>query len=286
MTDSAHRTYCVGLCGNQVNITYNNLEAKEFLDFLFKDLVPAQSYPVCQQYALLMVGKPVKMSLWKGEKQLYFGESKHALAYVLVNEVIYEIINNNQVDLAFHAAFVSRGNRGVLFPGLSGAGKSSLAAWLTAQGYTYHTDELVFIARDGQMFPFTRPISLRADSFSALSVYIDFQHDDILSGKEGVIVSHRSLNSCWAPLSPSVDLIVHPEFTTKRQAALTKLSSGQSCMKLFKSYVNARNISGHGFKDIADIARKATSYDLTFGGFNDIRTTLEPLLDETFSDTP
>lgn len=134
---SGHKAYRAGLFGTTVEIEYNSDEAGAFLHYLFQDLPPDEAPLSDRRFEVLFVGKPTRMSLWYEERQLYFGVSKHALASILAGEILYECVVNNKVDLAIHAAALTCGDCGILLPGKSGSGKSSLAAWLTAEGCTY-----------------------------------------------------------------------------------------------------------------------------------------------------
>ena len=278
MINSNCGTFRVGLFEIDVDIDYNSAESRELVEFLFQDLPRSGSPVSARRFEVLIVGKPAKMSLWLGEKQLYFGGSKQALAHILVNEVIYDCITNNNNDHAIHAAAFCIGDRGVMMPGKSGSGKSSLAAWLTAQGYTYLTDELVLLSEAGRIRPFTRPLSLKSPADEMLTRLLSLKTDEILVGEHGTMVPHRSLNRHWTSINPSLDLLIYPEFIKGHRATLTKISSASSCLKLMDCYVNARNIPDHGFSKIAALTRRATSYDLKFGSFDDLSPILQPLL--------
>jgi hypothetical protein len=128
MIDDKCGTFRVGLFEIGVDIDYNSDESRELIEFLFQDLPRSESAVSGRRFEVLIVGKPAKMSLWLGEKQLYFGESKQALAHILVNEIVYDCITNNNNDHAIHAAAFCIGDRDVMMPGKSGSGKSSLAA--------------------------------------------------------------------------------------------------------------------------------------------------------------
>ena len=47
--------------------------------------------------------------------------------------------------MLFHAAALTWQSRGILLPAFTGAGKSTLTAWLLGQGFSYLTDELAFV---------------------------------------------------------------------------------------------------------------------------------------------
>lgn len=277
---NGHRgIYTVGLFGRTVEIAYNNEEARDFIHFLFQDLPPDDAPISSRRFDVLFVGKPARMSLWQEEKQLYFGESKHALAYILAGEILHECIVDNSADQALHAAALACGDRGILLPGKSGSGKSSLAAWLTSRGCTYLTDELVLLSREGLIGAFTRPLSLRHPTVAALSSSVHIDAAECLMGEAGSMVPHRCLNPWWAASTPRLSCIVFPEFIEDHPATLTRLSKAQGCMQLIGCYVNARNFAGHGLSEIAGLARDVASYTLKFGHFSDVMQVLQPLLE-------
>jgi hypothetical protein len=67
--------------------------------------------------------------------------------------------NENYVVL--HAGAVSYNGIGIIFPADSYSGKSTLTAEFVKQGATYYSDEYAVISRDGRLFPYIKPISLR-----------------------------------------------------------------------------------------------------------------------------
>jgi hypothetical protein len=261
-----------------IEIGYNNAESKNLLDFLFLDLPPTGKKILDRHFDVLMVGKPAKISLWLGEEKYYHGESKYDLAYILINEIIYSCITNNRVDHAIHAAAISIDGQGILFPGKSGSGKSSLAAWLTASGGDYLTDELALISQDGTIKSFTRPISLKTQSFELLTRHYPLNQDDLLIGEKGAMIPHRSLQPrSTGGASAHLDMIIFPRFVKDHTGSLQPLSEAQSCMKIMECFVNARNMCDHGFHQIAKLAKRAKSYDLLFGSFGAITSALQTL---------
>lgn len=280
MIKSKRGTCRVGLFGTAVEIEYNNDEARELIHFLFRDLSPDGAPVSNRRFDVIMVGKPARISLWQEEKQLYFGESKHALASILVNEILYECIVNNSADQALHAAALACGDKGILLPGKSGSGKSSLAAWLTVWGCTYLTDELVLLSPEGLIRSFTRPFTLRQPTLAALTPTVHIDQAECFVGEAGTMVPHRCLNPRWAASTPRLCCLVFPKFIEHHPATLTKLTNAQGCMQLMGCYVNARNFAGHGFSELAGFVREVPSYELKFGSFSDVMQVLLPLLEQ------
>lgn len=80
-------------------------------------------------------------------------------------EVTRLLLESCRPLIPVHAAAVSLDGRGVVLAGASHVGKSTLAGWLTAHGWSFLTDEVALLERrdDGRIWvhPFTRPIGVR-----------------------------------------------------------------------------------------------------------------------------
>ncbi|OQX20516.1 MAG: hypothetical protein BWK76_01090 [Desulfobulbaceae bacterium A2] len=271
----------VGLHGRTVEIISNNAEARCFLQFLFGDL-PPQGAPVSgRRFEVLFAGRPARLSLWHDDQQLYFGESPYELATQLVNEVLYECTVDNDSVHALHAAALNCGGRGIVLPGTSGCGKSSLAALLSAsvRGCAYLTDELALLASDGTIRAFTRPLALRPAALGALADHVRLAPEACLVGEQGAMVPHRCLNPDWNASTPHLDCLIFPHFEADRPAELIRLSPAQACMQLMGCQVNARNLAGHGLQALAGLARQTEAYSLRFGNFKQAFDLLQPILE-------
>lgn len=278
MNSVEYPCYAAGLGEARSEIDYNGIEARELIDFLFRDFPIPKGPVLSRRFGVVVAGTPARMSLWLGEKQIYFGDSKQLLAHFLINEIFYDCIVSNTSSQAVHAAAVSSSRKSLLLPGKSGSGKSSLAAWLTASGMNYLTDELVFLSPTGCVQPLTRPICLKPPSYEALKKRLVLDEKKLLLGRDGAMIPHRLLNPHWSASTPGLDVIVFPTFVKDQPATLTEISSAKSCLKLLECHVNARNLPGHGFSEIAAITRKVSSYELTFGSYDGVLELLRPLL--------
>ena len=90
-----HKVYRTGFGNQEFEIDCNNDEAYKIAEFLFLDFPGAAGAKTTKQYDIISSGSVPKLSLWEGDKRLYFGMSQYRLAYILINEVIYHCINNN-----------------------------------------------------------------------------------------------------------------------------------------------------------------------------------------------
>ncbi len=268
-----HKIYRTGFEEQPFEIDCNNENAYVLATFLFGDFPGSISSNPPIKYDILSVGRQPMFSLWQGEKRLYFGKSRYQLAYILMNEVIYYCINTNSTQHALHAGAVFNDDQCIILPGKSGNGKSTLTAWLTANGYRYLTDELIFLSNTGMVSPLTRPVNLKVDaSYISWMLREDDAEGQIITDEKGSMISHRLLNPQFSLQQPQVSHILFPEYREGAGLSLEKVSPAKSSLYLIPSHVNARNLPGHGIAELSSIIRKCSSYKLVYGGFDDLET--------------
>jgi hypothetical protein len=75
----------------------------------------------------------------------------------------------NATDHVFmHAGAVAHAGRGIVIPGASFSGKTSLVAALVRAGATYYSDEYAVLDLEGNLCPYPKPLSLRLNPDSAV----------------------------------------------------------------------------------------------------------------------
>jgi hypothetical protein len=157
MNSAKSGVYRVGVYETDVEITHNNQEAYDLLNFLFGDMRSSGAPAAARAFDVVMAGRPTRMSLWEQEKQIYFGQCKQTLAHLLINEVIYEGIVGNHRHLALHGGAVARAGTGILLPGKSGSGKSSLTPGWSAKVLPTSPMNWYCWPGMGQSFPLPAP---------------------------------------------------------------------------------------------------------------------------------
>lgn len=278
MNSAKHGVYRVGVYQTDVEVTYNTQEAHDLLNFLFGDMKSSGGTVSARSFDVVMAGRPTRMSLWEQEKQIYFGQCKQTLAHLLINEVIYEGIVGNHQHLALHGGAVVKAGQGILLPGKSGSGKSSLTAWLVGKGFTYLTDELVLLAGDGTILPFTRPLSLKFPASNLLVDIFRLERNELLTGPQGTMIPYRLLNDADRETLPTLHTIIFPTFVADGDGELTKISHARCCLRLLETYVNARDHADHGFSRLAGLIRGVDAYELRYSSFDDLPRLLDSLL--------
>lgn len=261
-----------------VDVVCGNQDARQLAEMLFRDVplaVDPETEKPRKRYDVLSVGKQPMLSLWHGESQLYFGTSRYLLAYILMGEVLYHCIAANENQHALHAGAVHKEGHGIILPGSSGKGKSTLTAWLCSKGYQYLTDELIFLGDDGTMIPFTRPVNLKTREPIVSDKFAEMNRDKILFSEDGAtMIPHRLLNNDYSPEKPVVGSILFPEFRKGATTELKPVSPARSVFLLLQCHVNARNLQSHGVASLSNIARKCQSFSLVYSDFESVEQIL------------
>jgi hypothetical protein len=80
------------------------------------------------------------------------------------NSIIRVAVAENAADRMFvHAGAIGWKGKGVIFPGTSFVGKSTVVAELVRQGADYFSDDYAIFDREGRLYPFPRILTLRRD---------------------------------------------------------------------------------------------------------------------------
>ncbi len=270
----------VSFAGRSVAIEYDIPEGREITDFLYHDLTPADS---ADPHVTFTIGRKDdrQFTLWRDDERLYQGESKASLANILVGETIHHLTDKSEHGLTLHAAALCRDGSGIIMPGKSGAGKSSLCTWLLGRGFSYLTDELVYIP-EGSLFieAFTRPINIKTHGIEAVSGHFDFDANksETMASRHVTMIPHRLLNPHTETGPVQLSLIIFPHHQAGVELALQRLTKAQVGLALMECLVNARNLNGHGFGEATRLARQVPAYDLTYSRFDQLAEHLDSIL--------
>jgi hypothetical protein len=131
-------------------------------------------------------------------------------------------------ELATHRVFVHAGvvgwkGQGIVIPGRSYSGKSTLVAELVRAGATYYSDEYAVLDSRGRVHPFSKPLELRAEGGFA-QTKIDVAE---LGGHSGV-----------KPLP--VGLVLMTQYRSKAHWRPRKLTPGNAVLEMLFNTVSAR----------------------------------------------
>lgn len=118
---------------------------------------------------------------------------------------------------AVHAGAVIFGNKVLLLPGSTHAGKSSLVAELLRRGATYLSDEYALVDAMGRIHPYPRPLLLRTGRP---------QQSPVLPGE---------LNSCFAIDPAAVRWVLSLEYRPDDRWRVREIPQGEGVMILLRN---------------------------------------------------
>jgi hypothetical protein len=125
--------------------------------------------------------------------------------------------------LFVHAGVVAWEGHGILIPGRSRAGKTTLVHALLRAGAEYYSDEYAVLDADGRVHPYAMPLSLRADR-AAPSRRIHAE----------------TLGATTAQRATFVDLILATQYRRRARWRPQSLSKGDAFLVLMENTVAAR----------------------------------------------
>lgn len=263
-------THLVSFAHSAIAIAYHGDLPAQVVDFLYGHLPAVPNGPPPALTYHLHSDGPDLLILRRGETLLYRGPSAAAAAELLLGDSGQALAASSRDGLLFHAAGLAGPGCGLLLPGPTGCGKSTLAAWLNHQGLAYLSDELVFVAFGSTMLQgFTRPLHLKPPARSVLPAGLETPR---FSTPYGHLVAPAGvLNS--APLTH----LIFPTYQPGGSFSLRPLSPARAGLGLMQGLLNARNLPGHGFAEVSRLVRQVPAYHLGYGHFEQLRGWLQGL---------
>jgi hypothetical protein len=277
---SATHRRLISLAGSTIAVEYHSSRMAAIVDFLYRHVPAEGDAPPHVTYRMVPSGQPRRMVLYRDDTLLYEGDSETALADLLLGDSCHHLAQRSRGGLLFHAAGLTWQGRGLLLPGGIGAGKTTLAAWLVAQGLDYLTDELVFVPHGADaMQTFTRPLNVKRTSRPALRSHFDFERHaaHIVSTPHTDLIPPTLLKPTNTLSEPPVSLIIFPHYLPGGDLSWRPLSKAQAGLALMECLVNARNLPDYGFSEIVRLAKRAPAYHVRYAGFDQIKERIEAL---------
>ncbi len=248
------------------------------VEFLFAHVPAGQDREPDHEFLLERDGGTWCLS--KDGRKIGKEKDENNMANLLMGEVIYAMIDGVHSGLTLHAAAVAWKDKGIWLPGTSGAGKSSLSAWLCTRGFSYLTDELVHYPFGGRRFEaFTRPLNFKKHGLSVLSDLLpetdNIPGRDSLTGETVTMIQPGAFGPYQPTAVPELSLLLFPRFEQEAALELEPMSPAQAGLQLMGCHVNARNLPGHGFTDVVKLCRQVPACRLTYGSFQQLENSLD-----------
>ncbi|HOB51566.1 MAG TPA: hypothetical protein PK176_12655 [Acidobacteriota bacterium] len=266
---SAASRYAIRFAGGAVDVEAPGLAAGAIADFVCAALPRGDSRPAAATVFRLSEDPATgELALFQGRRRLTASGDRGWLADQLLRGVCTALAEGASAAPVFHAAALSWQGRGVIFPGGTAAGKSTLAGWLALQGWAYHSDELAAVSADGPTLSgLLRPLSLKESSLHlfASSVDLGAPGAGIMVTPHGAMIAPSMLRGSGPGPAP-LARIIFTNYRADSACLLQPLSPARAVVRLMGCLVNARNLPDHGLADAVRLAERIPAYQLIYGG--------------------
>ena len=228
-----------------------------------------------------------QLRLSREDELLYQGRSAGDAAAIFMDHAAYDLAYYCRLGPLFHAASVALGPKTLLLPGNTGAGKTTLAAWLSQKSWSYLSDELTCIETDSlnttalsralhfkdpiaaPLLPFVNPPEQTAPAWNPQGPFRSYK---------GFIVSLNRFRPHAGPKRTELSLIVFPRYMAGAERRIMRLSPAHTCARLMGCALNVRNLAGYGFNGVAQIARRVPAYSVVYDQLDGMHDELAALL--------
>lgn len=202
--------------------------------------------------------------------------SRVALPIWLAEEVTEALIAGQKDAIALHAASVAWNGLAIVLPAASGAGKSSLAAWLADKGFVYLGDEIALLKDASEIIGLTRAVFVKSGAVEAIQGLPMCKRVPLVKfGEQLVFVppsaaGHESARPCG--------MLVFPQYRAGADLQIEVLSPADAGFRLVACNLNARNFADGGFAELTHLARLVPAISIEYGDFAQLEDLFDALL--------
>jgi hypothetical protein len=196
----------------------------------------------------------------------------------VMEAVVRGLVKDLRSAVALHAGAVSHEGNAILIVGPSGSGKSSLVAWLIANGFDYLSDEIAFLfASDRAVLGLPRALVIKPGAIDKVRDLSAYQNAHVIPAGEHFILRPEGMPPSQAR-AHQCRLMIFPEFAKGSGLHVESLTPAQAGLRLVGSNLNARNLGVEGgFRSITDFAREVPAVTLRYGDFSQLHGTVDVL---------
>ncbi len=265
----------VSLHDQAVELRYPHCVAAD-IEFIYRDSIaaraPSSSSIVVEQAA------DGRFTINAEGDQLVADLTRGDLPTFVMDVVVRGLIKDLTSAVALHAGAVAYKGRAALIVGATGAGKSSLVAWLIANNFDYLTDEIaLYFAETATILGLPRALVLKPGAASKVEALASYRGARSVPGGDHVMLRPDFVRPMESKPHPC-DLIVFPEFAAGSELHVEPLSAAQTALRLVGNNLNARNLPDGGFGALANLGRQAPGLILRYGDFDQLQGTADVLM--------
>lgn len=184
--------------------------------------------------------------LYRGGECIYRTRDAETLIHALQVDVVRAVARASRDHIFVHAGAVTYGGKGILLPGVPGAGKSTLVRYLLERGAQYYSDEYAVLDGSGKLYPFPCRLRLGASSESKLP----YAHEEL-----GAVAGHGA-----AP----VDCVAFPTYEPGATHGVEALPRSSAALYLLAHTPQARTRPRESMTAVSMAASRAQCYRVRY----------------------
>lgn len=257
--------FLVHFAGNAVRFDVAAAPIQKALAFHFAH-AQADGQSVVAAYQV-QTGAQELYSAERDGETLFSGVNERAALWQLTQDAITQLNGTAAEALVFHAAALSYQEEAVILSGSSGSGKSSLAAWLAAEGLGYLTDEVIARPLGEQVIHgLNRAIVLKPGSAFIWKRWLADAPPEAMMrfSDDSAWIEPAFLSAAGVKPAATPRLLVFPRYAPDAGFEEKRLTTADALFRLLQNLVNARNFPDYGFAETSRLARQVTAYEITF----------------------
>ena len=270
---SAFVEIVLSLCGQAVGLRVPAKIESE-IRFMFPGVVSSAASPQCSITVEELEENRFRVSsdLTEAPAEL----SRVALPIWLAEEITHALIANQKEAIALHAASVAWNGFAIVLPAASGAGKSSLAAWLADKGYVYLSDEIALLKGAAEIVGLTRAIFVKSGAVEAIQGLPMCKRVPLVKFGEQLVFTPPSAanNDSARPCG----MLVFPQYRAGAKLKIEVLPPAEAGFRLVACNLNARNFADGGFAELTRLARLVPAIGVEYGDFAQLDDGFDALL--------
>ena len=268
----------VSFAGSSVEVDFTEGRAADIVGFLYGH-TPADE-AVSPHVTLRLREDPGtgRFSLYRGGHPCCEDASLGHVATWLLHVTCGALAGGSRRGLVLHAASVMWNGRALMLPGRSGAGKTTVAASLMSQHFTYLTDELTHVVDSPpRVEAFARPLRVHEPALGALEDRHQLMSRalGVMTSPDGVLVAPKGLGGGEPPRRVSLAAVVFPRYRAGCAFSLVPLSPARSALLLMEGLLNAQNFSDRGFDQVVQLASRLPAWEIHYGHLEQIERHLD-----------
>lgn len=202
----------------------------------------------------------------------FYRNGERILEFYKLDETVFEAIESKiQLSMAvamppemffLHAGAVAYKDFGIIIPGRSFSGKTTLTEEFLKNGAKYYSDDCAVIDGAGRLYAYSKTLSIRNSSL------------------QGEIYSVEDVGGVSGRQPIPVRMIIFAEYKKRNKMRLEKIGQGEAVLKLAKNLFYPASMTLYPSETLQALARLAGGAIIFSGKRGEAREVLETVLQE------